>query len=491
MSFLKSSIVGLYANGSGISPYVDVLSPLGALNDNDYVNATVANLRNPYQNIGFDLGLPKAIKKIVFYLKTNTSSPISLHSILSSLFLFSSNFMAVGLWQDITSSVSSIYYTLFDPINLIYKVEVYFHTPQMARYFRIVNMVGSISEDYWITEIEAYEGIPFDKKATIRFDSLQEEINFMVSHDVTSRLTIEEGGYVRRSEAGRFTITSELGKVFSSFSGDIEKSKIGEPFISVSRNYFAGVRYRFADNLSTSLRLQRSENVDSSPISYKTDNINFSAYYSPLERLSITCSIDHFKNYLDGEKFSEFSTGTFSVSSKLYRDLQLNMDFGARMGKSYRDDSKSSQYFLTGFITAPLTMSLYLNTNFSIEKSKSETKMAETESTAKTLNAYLSYRLGASMNLSYSLGLRDSDGNTSFSQSLYMNWRITPKILMNAGVSYYDSGGAMGESRNYYMNISWFPRSFLEIRLMYNMAEYKTAKDTKNEQLGVWVNYRF
>lgn len=488
---------GLYANGSLSDPFPYLLNATPELTNKDYSNATNINLKDLYQNIGIKFIVPSQITKIRLYIKEY------LPDLQWKIFIANDPIIGYQSWTEISGF--NIATGIYDNINNIYYIDFIFINPVESQYIKVVNQ-NSSAQNAYITEIEAYQKKVFTTgEASQEYHSIIEEFNFSLRHNITEKLSIDEGFYLRRMEYGDFDQWSSLGKVFSSFN-NLSKKKIGEPYIEINRGYFGNLRYNIKVNLQSSLSFQRSETVNNIPNRYYSNSYRWSTFYNPLDRLSFVLSLNRVENFLYNEKLDKIQKSTIddslilNISSKIYKELQWTSDNGFRKSESYINNSTSKGIFTNHLINIPLTrkVSWYLNTSW--ERNTVENLNGKTQQSQNyRLSSYITYRPGTALNFSYGLNFNrakfEKEKKEYFAHNFYINWRITRVLLLTSGLNFYEYKPEGNRGWGINGIISWYPRKFLDFRLMYNLVNTKVdssmQKETSLENISLWVNFRF
>ncbi len=486
-----------YANGTLSDPYpwdINTYKSLPALTDTVF-NSTEINLRDLYRNIVLKFTLPQSVDKIKLYVIYKGSS-FPLYN--WKVFKANDPILGIGSWQEIPSFNFNSY--LFDPFNNVWAIEFTFFSTQNGQYFKIVNLNNSLNIDVFVAEMEVYEKkvLTGEKKIHQENDFFQEEVNFLLSHDLTPKLTLDEGVYLRRFQSGRFSLFSPIGKVWSSFSETPSRKKIQEePFVEINRLYYASLRYLIKPNLQTNVRIQKNEVLNNQPNRYETRNYNWSFTYAPLERLNFLLSLIRTENYLYDQMNDEMMKATrddsliLNINTKIYKEVQWVSDNGVRRSENYISNSTQRGFFTNHLINIPLTRRLIVYANCNFERNILEQDSGERSYSSSKYSFFATYRPGAAINFSYSFSYQKAEETKSILNNLYLNWRITRAILLDTGLGMQKSEPGDVKSWSLYGNLVWYPRKFMDLRLIYNFSSYEQITKTTSQDIGLWLYLRF
>ncbi len=491
---------GYYANGTILDPYpwdINSYSSLPSLTDNVFISTGI-NLKDPYKNIVIKFTTPQSVDLLKLYVVANDTLPLEILD-PNNWKIFRANDPIIGYssWQEVL--ISRVNSAIYDPFNNIWVIEFVFSSTQSAQYFRVVNRNPILVKDVYVAEMEVHEKRVFvGGKAHQEFDNFYEEVNTVFKHDLTSKLTLEEGVYLRRTQSGKFSLFSPLGKVWNGFSEEPSERKSSEdPFIEVNRLIYGALRYSIRDNLQTFVRIQKNEILNNQPNRYESRSFNWSFNYVPLERLALLLSLNRIENYLynpnrdEVEKASRDDTMVLNVNTKIYKEIQWVWDSSLRRSENYTSNSTTNAFSMTHLINIPLTRRINIYINYAFERTNLQQESQDRSYTSERYGVFVTYRPGSALNLSYNLNYQKADENKSISQNVYLNWRITRALLLNSGIGFSETKPNGAKTWNFNSNLVWYPRKFLDLRLIYNLSSYDQEKKTTTQNIGLWLNFRF
>lgn len=491
---------GYYSNGTILDPYpwnITLYTSLPALTDNVFLSTGI-NLKDPYKNMVIKFTIPQSVDLLKLYVIANDTLPSELLD-LNNWKIFKANdpIISNSTWQEIL--ISGMNSAIYDPFNNVWVIEFIFSSTQSAQYFKVVNRNNLLVKDVYVAEMEVYEKRVFEKgKAHQEFDNLYEEVNTAFKHDLTSRLTLEEGIYLRRTQSGKFSLFSPLGKVWNSFSETpSERKSPDDPFIEVNRLLYGALRYRIRENLQTFVRVQKNEVLNNQPNQYESRSFNWSFNYVPLERLTLLLSLNRIENYLynpdrdEVEKATRDDTLVLNINTKLYKEVQWVWDNSLRRSENYISNSTTRAFSMTHLINVPLTRRVSVYINYGFDRTAIQQEPQDRSYTSQKYGIFVTYRPGSALNLSYNFNYQKAEENRSITQNMYVNWRITRAVLLNSGIGFSETKPDGTKTWNFNGNLVWYPRKFLDFRLIYNLSSYKQEKKTASQNIGLWLNFRF
>jgi hypothetical protein len=458
------------------------------VNDPGYrnpVTVTAGNINiglngNNYQNIGVRLLSSESSVDMLYVYVRAPSQP----SAIEWRAYTSSNSQ---VWQQIYDQ--SVPATVLDAVNGIYRYEIIFSTPQIAIYFKAVNIQSANANDVFVTEIEARgTDVISQGKSTVTNDFFNQGINFIANLRPMPKLNFSFNYFLNRSdqepESVWDSVSGVFGNLVSNSISDEEKLKS-----NILRTYGATTTWYTHRLLTTTLHLQRNEafdNRDETDFSSNTYTLSFNSL--PIPTLDTNLSFIRSDNYNLGKKETTNNSVLFSILSKLYKDVNMVTDMFYARSKSYITDSTSNTTSIRGSINATLTQRLYGNLIYGL----SWTSDDDTSSHIVEGQTIITYRPGKFINVTGSLRVLDMDDGTTTSEGILVDWLPLPALRLNLNYLHSSSDAESEPSTKDLLSayFIWYITKFLDLQVTYSYTREERETDTKNYTFGANLNCR-
>ena len=169
---------------------------------------------NNYQNIGIRLlSSEKSVDTLYIYVRAPSQPPAIEWRAYKS--------PNSQVWQQIFDQ--SVPATIFNAVNGIYRYEINFSTPQLAVYFKAVNIQSANINDVLVTEIEAWgKDVVTSGKLTEVSNFFNQGINVITNLRPSGKLNFSLNYFLNRSDQNPLSTWNSIGGVFSNiFSNSI------------------------------------------------------------------------------------------------------------------------------------------------------------------------------------------------------------------------------------------------------------------------------
>jgi hypothetical protein len=376
-----------------------------------------------------------------------------------------------------------------DAVNGIYRYEIIFSTPQIAIYFKAVNIQSVNVNNVFVTEIEARgTDVISQGKSTVTNDFFNQGINFIANLRPMPKLSFSFNYFLNRSdqepESVWDSVSGVFGNLVSNSISDEEKLKS-----NILRTYGATTTWYTHRLLTTTLHLQRNEafdNRDETDFSSNTYTLSFNSL--PIPTLDTNLSFIRSDNYNLGKKETTNNSVLFSILSKLYKDVNMVTDMFYARSKSYITDSTSNTTSIRGSINATLTQRLYGNLIYGL----SWTSDDDTSSHIAEGQTIITYRPGKFINVTGSLRVLDMDDGTTTSEGILVDWLPLPALRLNLNYLHSSSDAESEPSIKDLLSayFIWYITKFLDLQVTYSYTREERETDTKNYTFGANLNCR-
>lgn len=487
--FEQTPFGGLYGIGTASEPNVGELTSEVSLVDNINTGITKINISTQkYHNIGIWVSSEKSVDRLYIYVNKNVGSDTNLTN-TSNWRVYRSNYNLSGTWTEIT--IQAVAVSAYDVLNNIYRYEIRFSTSQSASYFKAVNMetVSGIT-DVLVTEIEAYgtdvvpeTGILADV-ATFFTQGLTLNANLRP----ITKLNFSFNYFINRADQNPVSLQDSISGIFANIFSRLRSGQEVRMRSNITETYGATSTWMTHRLLTTSLRFQRNkayDNKNETDVSSNTYSLAFSS--ASLPTLDTNLSLIRSDSYSFEKKQTTNNSYLLSVSSRLYRDVNMVTDIGYTQSKSYITGTQSSTRSIRGALDALLTRKLSGNLSCSFNWTSSD----GTSSRSKDGTMVLTYRPGRFVNLSGSFKVSDSDGNTTTSEGFLIDWLPLPAIRLNLNYQHSRSepGPSISDSLSGYG--IWYITKFMDLQVTYGYTRDVKEKETVSYNLGGNFNCRF
>jgi hypothetical protein len=486
----RTALGGFRAQGNAINNDVDVLASDGLLVDDDLNSATAVNLSTgQYHNIGMSVSSGDSVTKLFVYVNNNVLLDTNLDQ-PSEWKVFSSNLNQVGAWTEISSSISSVTITAYDTTNNIYRYEIEFTAAQSALFFKAINLNTSIFANVFVTEIEAYGDDVFStNESTSVINTFMQGIDMNASVRLFTKLSLAFNYSLDRSDTHPVSILNSTAGIFRNiFENSISSEDNANFRSSVTRNYSIAASWVTHRLLTTTLSFQKNESFDNIDLNdFASNTYRLLFYSSPLPTLDTTLSLVKNESFSFGEKASINDSILYSLSGKLYTDVNMITDMEYTKSRTLASDSLSTAYAVNGTIDARLLQKLTGTFNFAFSRTTSDDIPIDLTEYFLILN----HRPGRFINITGNFRITDSTDDLTIAEGVSADWR--PLRAVRLTLSYEHSSSDPGPQKTDTLNglIIWYLTKFADLRFTYSYA--KTVEEIKSESYNynTTLNSRF
>jgi hypothetical protein len=210
-------------------------------------------------------------------------------------------------------------------------------------------------------------------------------------------------------------------------------------------------------------------------------------YSSPLPTLDTTLSLVKNESFSFGEKASINDSILYSLSGKLYTDVNMITDMEYTKSRTLASDSLSTAYAVNGTIDARLLQKLTGTFNFAFSRTTSDDIPIDLAEYFLILN----HRPGRFINITGNFRITDSTDDLTIAEGVTADWR--PLRAVRLTLSYEHSSSDPGPKKIDTLNglIIWYLTKFADLRFTYSYA--KTVEEIKSESYNynTTLNSRF
>ncbi len=492
-SFLikRDALGGFNARGNTANPDVDFLPSQVSLIDNDFITSTGIDISTvitgQYENLGIRVSGSKPVDTIYVYVNQDVRS--DLLNNLSNWKAYSSdtNINVPGTWTERT--IQSVNVIEHDLTNSIYRFEIKLSMPVSALFFKVINLQTASTANVFVTEIETYGTDDIlETETTDVSDSFIQGIEFRTTSQLHEKVTLAMHYSLDRSERNPDSVFKSFGGVFKNiFSDDI--SGDDADFRSViTRGYGATANWYAHRLVSTSLRLQRSENFDNLKFNdFASNSYNLSFNSTPLPTLDATLSLLRSETFQSDTKENEAHSILLSVGSRLHREVHMINDAGFTRSESLNSNITTKSYLFDGSINANLNRKLSGSINYGFLHSSSNGATSDSINTLLTLN----YRPARLINVSANIRFQDTDGLTTTSEGLLVDWIPLPAVRINFNYIHTNSDASPSRSDTFSSYMTWHITKFADLRFTYTFTETVDIDRTNSHGYNTYLNCRF
>jgi hypothetical protein len=490
----KRTSLGMYGLGTQIEPNVDTLASATTLTDSIYnVAATtsagtinIGQNGKKFHNIGIELfSSEQPVDTLYIYVNKDITSDTNLGNTINWA-VYKSGFNQPGTWTPV--NILSVNMYAYDPLNNIYRYEIKFSAPQKdALFFRAINLEIATVSDVLVTEIEAFgtEVVSSSGKITGTSTFFTQGINLNTNLRPIDSLTFSLNYFLNRADQHPKSIIDSIKGAFSNL---LSKSTTGykeELRSNISRTYGANVTWLAHRLLTATANFQRNEAFDNQyETAFHSDaySLNFSS--SPLPTLDTSLSFNRTYSYSFNEKQSMNNLYMLTISSRLYKNVNMITDVGYTQTETYAmaqtsatpatENTKLSTQYINGTIDARLTPNLFTSLTYGFSQAS-----GSTSSSSNNGSMIITYRPGRFINFTGTFRVSDTDGATSTAEGFLVDWLLLPVIRLNLNYQHTNTepGSATTDTISSYA--MWYITKFLYVQLTFSYRS--NMNDVKNE----------
>jgi len=178
---------------------------------------------------------------------------------------------------------------------------------------------------------------------------------------------------------------------------------------------------------------------------------------TPLPTLTSSLSIAHNDNRGDGKLETRSDSGSLNVSTRLYRNLNVDSTYSISRSEDFLTDQKTLSQGGTINANAILTQRLNATLGYSLRWSKTEQPEQQTEQLTHTINSSYTYTVSRFLNFNTRYDFLKGNDVISFSQDYRVDWTPTPKLSAFFGYrrTQQESNGEKSGSDSINVNGRW------------------------------------
>lgn len=491
--FKRTAQAGLHAVGTSIEPDVDLLSPESALIDGSTdVGIPQINIgTEQFHNIGINvLSRDREVDRIFVYVNQDVTGDLNLTDSGNWRAFKSDINLSDTDWQEI--SIQDVTVTEFDPLNNVFRYEIMFAAPQSAFFFKVVNLETvdvPLLTDVLVTEIEAYgvDVIPETGKVKEVTESFVQGLDFGVNLKPWQRLRVHLSYSITRSDANPDSYLDSLGGIYENiFSKDI--SQAGDQVSAVRRSYGTTVVWKTLDALTTTVRLFRSEffdNLDLTDSAANTYSVSFGS--QPLPTLDALLSLIRTDSYDFGELMTTRHAVTFSLGTKLYREVRMVTDTGYSISTDHETDMDTTSKFIRGTIDARISRELFTHWTYGFNWVSG----GEETTSSRDGGLIVSYRPARLISFSGNFRITDSEDSTSTTEGVSMSWLPVPVLRLVTSYQHKNVSPGPDTSDSVSTSLRWDVSRAINFRVSYSYSRNKKEVVRESRTVSANLNGRF
>jgi hypothetical protein len=361
--------------------------------------------------------------------------------------------------------------------------------PVTALFFKVVNLQTASTVNVSVTEIEAYGTDDIlNTKTTETSDSFNQGLEFRASSQLYTNVVLALHYSVDRSDQNPDSVFNSIGGIFKNIFSDDVSGDDADFRSVITRAYGATATWEAHRLISTTLRLQRSENFDNLKTNdFASNSYNLSFHSAPLPTLDATLSLLKNDTYQFDNKENEEYFILLSVGSQLHRDVYMITDAGFSKSDSLSNNITSETYLLDGSINANLNRKMSGSINYGF----SHTSSSGTSTDSKNALLIFNYRPARLVNLSSNFRILDTDGILTTSEGLFADWIPLPALRINLNYVYTDSDASPSRSESFSSYLVWYITKFADLRFTYTYSETVDIDRTNSYGYNTFLNCRF
>ena len=193
----------------------------------------------------------------------------------------------------------------------------------------------------------------------------------------------------------------------------------------------------------------------------------FSLVFSsnPLPTLSSSLTIAHNDNRGDGKLETRSDSGSLNVSTRLYRNLNVDSTYSLSRSQDFLTDQKTLSQGGTINANAILTQRLNATLGYSLRWSQTEQPEQQTEQLTHTISGSYTYTYSRFLNFNARYDFLKGNDVVSFSQDYRVDWTPTPKLSGFVGYrrTQQESNGEKSGSDSINVNGRWNISRYLNL----------------------------
>jgi hypothetical protein len=514
------SFQGLYntLNGTFLQPNADTLDTVEPLLiDSDLI--TGINRLNigttPYINIGINVSPTASVNGLYIYVNRDVTDDTGLVN-PGNWRVYKNSINAQ--WQSAgTVTIQSVLPVEVD--NNIFRYELVFSVPQDADWYKVINLesvnvLSSPEMDVLVTEVVAYNTVEIVAGNSLKQEliTLNQGLTVSASLKVLSSLDLTLTYTVTRTDSQPDSVPNSMSGFFQNIFSKTLSEKDVEALYNVTRNYGASASWLAHRLLTTRLSVQRSMSFDNlDTVDYSNNAYSLTLSYLPLPTLDMNLSFNRNDSFSFGLKTITNETAELSTGAKLYKDVNLSIDSGLARVKSFADNTKQTNLYLTGNLQARLTPKISGNMIYRLSSSKSnkenfishgsfageeapvtqEGLSDNGDSVTQEGSLYVNYRPGRLLSISGIVKILDSEELQTLQNMLSLDWRPLPALSLS--LRYQQTSTRPGDKsfNSLYAALKWRIFRFMDAQLFYSSSRTEQLSSSEKSIVGVKLNCSF
>ncbi len=492
-SFLtkREAIGGFYAGGSAVKPDVDFLPSEVSLVDDDFSTSTGIDMSTlftgQYQNLGIRVSGTKPVDTIYVYVNQDVTGDVLNNVSNWKAYSSDANINVTGTWTE--RAIQSVTVSLHDLPDSIYRFEIKLASQETALFFKVVNLLTASTVNVSVTEIEPYGTDDLiNTENTDTSDSMNQGLEFRTSAQLYTNVVLALHYSLDRSDQNPDSVFNSIGGIFKNIFSDDVSGDDADFRSVITRGYGATATWEAHRLITSTLRLQRSENFDNLNINdFASNSYNLSFYSAPLPTLDATLSFLKNDTYQFDSKENESYSMLLSVGSQLHRDVFMITDAGYNKSDSLKNNTTSETYLLDGSINANLNRKLSGSMNYGV----SHTSSSGTSTDSKNASFTFNYRPARLINVSGNFRIQDTEGIITTSEGLFADWIPLPALRINLNYNHTNSDASPSRSDFLSSYLIWYITKFADLRFTYTYSETVDIERTNSYSYNTYLNCRF
>ncbi len=491
--FKRIPFGGFYSLGTLSQPDVDILTSEVLLVNSDFkTGITQINIgTQKFHNIGIQVSSEKPVDSLYIYVNKNVSPDTKLTN-SGNWKVFRSNFNQPGTWTEIV--VQNVQVDAFDALNNIYRYKIKLLSPQIASFFKAVNLEtvsASGITDVFVTEIEAYGTDVVSQSGIITDVSIffRQGLSLGAQFKPITKLNVALNYFIDKADQGTVlpldSIEGFFAKIFKKSANDDTDNLRSD----ITRSYGATAKWMTHKLLTTTLRLQRNETFDNKKeTDISNDNYTLSFGSAPLPTLDINLSLIRRNRYNFEEEESTDKSVLLSIGSKLYTDVNMVTDMEYSRSKNLIKKTDSSIYTINGSLNAVLTQKLSTDFRYGFDDRTSSNGRS---SRSKNGSVVITYWPGRFFNVTGTFDVADTNGNLTTTKGFLMDWLPLPAIRLNLNYRNIHSEPGLSDSDSFSVFGAWRVTKSTNIQFTYSFNKKTEKQEIADNNFNVNLSSRF
>jgi len=210
---------------------------------------------------------------------------------------------------------------------------------------------------------------------------------------------------------------------------------------------------------------------------------------NPLDTLFTTLSYVADENKSGGKKQTESESVNWNMQAKLYRNLNLQMDFTDTQSKDFESGNNTQ----TDSMNVNLDSNLTERIKTTLLYRYTTTKSSNTKSvTTNSVDGFITYTLSTIFFLNTRYNYQETDGSSTLGQQYQIDWVIFPKLSLFINYRRQDQKPNEGKSiwnSTWLSNLRWNINRYMDINTNYILSQ--NSESQKTTSIFTSLNLRF